>query len=359
MKRKLKNEPLPAEETAAAPDGEIMRLENVNMVFHKPGSLLADRDIHVLKDVSLSIGEGEIIALIGESGCGKTTLGKIITGLYRPASGDIYFGGKKVSGMLSKKTASYSGIQFIQQDSYAALNPVRTIYQSLYAPIKTANRKWKKAQVDQKIEELMGLIGLLPSEQYLGKYPHQLSGGQRQRILMARAISLGPKLIVADEPVSMIDVSLRLSVLNLMKELNEKLNMSFVYISHDLSTTRYIARNGRVCVMYLGEIVETGRIGDVIANPRHPYTRALIQAVPVPDPKFRGDDDLPLKSMQLGTLENRGEGCSFYERCPYSAEQCLRKTEYVKTDTAEVLCGNLAQVPSGSVYKKTNGGENL
>ncbi len=328
----------------------LMRLENINMVFKKPGSLLQDRNIHVLKDVNLDIYEGEIVAIVGESGCGKTTLGRIITGLIKPTSGNVYFNGNKVSGVFSKDISSYNQVQFIQQDSYAALNPVRTIYQSLYAPIKTSNRKLKTKEIDDKINELMALVGLLPAEQYLSKYPHQLSGGQRQRILMARAISLNPKLIVADEPVSMIDVSLRLSLLNLMKELNKKLNMSFVYISHDLSTTRYIARNGRVCVMYLGEIVETGNIGDVIKTPRHPYTRALIQAVPVPDPEYHGNDDLPLKSMQLGTLENRGEGCSFIERCLYSCDKCSQKISHVKTETAEVLCCNLENVPKESVY---------
>ncbi len=342
-------------ERAAAADGEarempLMRLENVNMIFKKPGSFLTDRNIHVLKDVNLDIGAGEIVALVGESGCGKTTLGKIITGLYRPTSGTIWFEGKKISGMFGKTLSSYNQVQFIQQDSYAALNPVRTIYQSLYAPIRTKNRKWTKAQIDERIEELMSLIGLQPSGQFLTKYPHQLSGGQRQRILMARAISLDPKLIVADEPVSMIDVSLRLSLLNLMKSLNEKLHMSFVYISHDLSTTRYIARSGRVCVMYLGELVEIGRIGDVVARPRHPYTRALIQAVPVPDPEFKGNDELPLKSMQLGTLENRGGGCAFFDRCLYASEKCREKIGYVQTPTAKVLCRNLENVPDRPVY---------
>lgn len=337
----------------------LMRLENVNMVFKKPGSLLTDRYIHVLKDVSLDIEAGEIIALVGESGCGKTTLGKIITGLHRPTSGSVWFEGEKISGSFSNKSSLFRQVQFIQQDSYAALNPVRTIYQSLYAPLKTKNRKWKRDQIETKIGELMELIGLYPTEQYLSKYPHQLSGGQRQRILMARAISLEPKLIVADEPVSMIDVSLRLSLLNLMKELNEKLTMSFVYISHDLSTTRYIAQNGRVCVMYLGEIVETGKIGEVISRPRHPYTRALIQAVPVPDPDFRGNDELPLKSMQLGALENRTDGCSFEERCLYSCARCRQKISYEKTETADVLCCNLKDVPSDPVYKKTNEREEL
>lgn len=330
----------------------LLKLENVNMVFKKPGSFLNDRNIHVLKDINLEIKHGEIIALVGESGCGKTTLGKIITGLYQPTSGNIYFEGKKVSGLFDKKISSFNDVQFIQQDSYAALNPVRTIYQSLYAPIKTKHKKWTKEQINNYIGELMEIIGLLPKEQFLNKYPHQLSGGQRQRILMARAISLEPKLIVADEPVSMIDVSLRLSMLNLMKSLNEKYNMSFVYISHDLSTTRYITRNGRVCVMYLGEIVEIGQIGQVIERPRHPYTRALIKAVPIPDPTFRDNEELPLKSMQLGSIEKRTDGCAFYERCLYSCDKCLQKVSYEQTETSMVLCNNLTAVPSEKIYQK-------
>ena len=337
------------EQTADMP---LMRLENINMVFKKSNGLLTDKHIHVLKNINLDIRQGEIVALVGESGCGKTTLGRIITGLLQPTSGSIYLDGVKVTGTFKKKIASYNQVQFIQQDSYAALNPVRTIYDSLYAPIKKHNRKFTRAQVDEKIEELMTLIGLQPSSQFLTKYPHQLSGGQRQRILMARAISLDPKLIVADEPVSMIDVSLRLSLLNLMKKLNEQLNMSFVYISHDLSTTRYIAQNGRVAVMYLGEIAEIGNIGDVVRCPRHPYTRALIQAVPIPDPDFASYDELPLKSMNLGSLENRTDGCSFYDRCLYSTEECKTCVEYADTPTPRVLCRNLGCVPNQPIYKE-------
>ncbi len=332
----------------------LMQLKGIHMVFKKQGSVLTDRKIHVLKDVNLDIYPGEIVALVGESGCGKTTLGKIITGLYKPTEGEILLDGVKMNGLMSKSIASYSKVQFIQQDSYAALNPVRTIYQSLYAPIKTKNKKWSKKRIDEKINELMEVIGLQPAEQFLSKYPHQLSGGQRQRILMARAISLEPKLIVADEPVSMIDVSMRLSLLNLMKELNQRYHMSFVYISHDLSTTRYIAQSGRVCVMYLGQIVEMGQIGDVIRYPRHPYTRALIQAVPIPDPDFVGNDELPLKSMHLASLENRGEGCAFIDRCLYSCDRCKEKVCYQSTDTAQVLCNNLGAVPSAPIYDVTS-----
>jgi len=328
----------------------LMSLRDVNMVFKKPGSLLADRNIHVLKNISLDVYEGEILAVVGESGCGKTTLGKIITGLYRPTSGSIVFAGQDLMKLFAKSLSSFNAVQFIQQDSYAALNPVRTIYQSLYAPIKNYHRDWNRFQIDAKIEELMKVISLYPSEQYLNKYPHQLSGGQRQRILMARAISLDPKLIVADEPVSMIDVSLRLSLLNLMKSLKDLYHMSFVYISHDLATTRYIAENGRVAVMYLGEIVELGKISDIIKNPRHPYTRALIQAVPIPDPHFKGSETLPLKSMNLGTLENRGEGCPFYERCLYADEKCLSKVPYVQTETSLSMCCHLGKIPHESLF---------
>jgi len=330
----------------------LMSLKNINMFFKKPGVTLNNANqIHVLKDVSLDIYPGEILAIIGESGCGKTTLGKIITGLLKPSTGDILFQDIKINGFFSKSLNSYNAVQFIQQDSYAALNPVKTIYQSLYAPIKTMHKKWDEEQINQRIAELMSLIGLIPADQFLYKYPHQLSGGQRQRILMARAISLDPKLIVADEPVSMIDVSMRLSLLNLMKELNKKLNMSFVYISHDLSTTRYIAETGRVAVMYLGEIVELGNIKDVIGTPRHPYTRALIQAVPIPNPRVKLDKSLPLKSMKLGDIEHRASGCSFYERCLYSNDNCKQKVCYSKTEKSLVLCSNLDNVPNEPIYK--------
>ena len=334
-------------------NNELLRLENVNMVFYRPGAVWdKERKIHVLKDVNLTIGKGEIVAVVGESGCGKTTIGKIITGLYRPASGSIYFEGKKISDTFGRNISSYSSVQFIQQDSYAALNPVRTIYQSLYAPIKTKKKKWSKKQIDERIEELMELVGLVPAEQFLTKYPHQLSGGQRQRILMARAVALDPQLIVADEPVSMIDVSLRLSIMNLMMSLNEKLGVSFVYITHDLSTARYIAQNGRIVVMYLGEIVEEGPIHALLSHPRHPYTRALVKAVPVPDPDANVDDALPLKSMELGSLEDRGEGCSFFDRCLYATERCRNRVEYVEREGVSIKCVNLDAVESGIISTK-------
>ena len=318
---------------------ELIRLENVNLTFDKKTALFdKGRRVHVLKDVNLTVYKGEIIAVVGESGCGKTSLGRVITGITRPSSGKIFFEGKSTVGVFDKDIRSFRKVQFIQQDSYAALNPVNTIYQSLYAPIKTHHRDWKKPQIDQRIEYLMDLIGLTPTAQYLSKYPHQLSGGQRQRILMARALSLDPELIVADEPVSMIDVSLRLSLLNLMSSLNQRLGVSFLYITHDLSTARFIARNGRMCVMYLGEIVEEGDLEQVLSHPRHPYTQALIKAVPSPDPLANTDEPLPLKSFELTDIERRPAGCAFAPRCLYADRQCEEEVECRNIDGVTVKC---------------------
>lgn len=308
---------------------EILSLRDIDVTFAKKGKAFTkERYVNVLNGINLDIYKGEILAVVGESGCGKTTTGKIITGLIKPTKGKIYYEGEQVTKVPN--------VQFVQQDSYAALNPVNTVYQSLYYAIKNGRKGWKRGEIDERICELFSLIGLQPAEQYLSKYPHQLSGGQRQRVLMARAIALNPKLIVADEPVSMIDVSLRISILNLMKELNQKLGITFVYITHDLSTARYIAKSGRICVMYLGEIVEIGDIDKIISTPSHPYTKALIAAVP--DIYDNDYADLPLKSMELGNLENRGVGCVFFERCPYADEQCRQKIDYTKKDGVLVKC---------------------
>lgn len=369
---------------------KLLSLQDICMSFAvKSGFLTGEKRLQVLRNINLDIEQGEIVVVVGESGCGKTTIGKIITGLLKPTSGKMIFNGRDLYrgffGKLKKmpvdlseyereaadmaekerkafikrktkeKIAEYraheaefeNSVQFVQQDSYAALNPVRTIYQSLYAPIRNKNRKWTRRQIDDRIQELMQLVGLFPAEQFLYKYPHQLSGGQRQRILMARAVSLDPKLIVADEPVSMIDVSLRLSILNLMKELNAKLGLSFVYITHDLSTARYIAYHGRICVMYLGEIVEMGTVEDVVASPRHPYTQALFGAVPVPDPKLaREQPPVKIKSMEVGNLAQRKNGCPFYARCPYARDDCENiAIGYEQYGNSKVLCKHLDEVP--------------
>ena len=324
----------------------LMQLKGINMVFRKPGALLADRNIHVLKDVDLEIGEREIVALVGESGCGKTTLGKIITGLYRPTSGEVYFEGERVSGVFDKKISSYNQVQFIQQDSYAALNPARTIYQSLYYPIR--KRLGMRRDLKEKIGDLLRLVELTPPEQFLKKYPHQLSGGQRQRVLLARALSMSPELIVADEPISMIDVSLRFAMLELFRRLNRELGITIIYITHDLSTARCVAQNGRMYVMYFGECVECGRTEDILSKPRHPYTQALLTAVPVPDPHIeKHKPEPPLRSLEAA---HDGEGCCFKQRCLYADEACGQgKIGYCEEDGRIVLCRKAKELPQWDI----------
>jgi len=326
---------------------ELIRLENICMNFTKSGSIFQnEKSVKVLKNINLNISESDITVFVGESGCGKTTLGKIVVGLLRPTSGKVYFQNADINKITVSKKEYKNNVQFVQQDSYAALNPIRTIYQSLFAPIKNKYKTIKKSEIDNKIIELMDLVGLNPAEQFTDKFPHQLSGGQRQRICLARAVSLDPKLIVADEPVSMIDVSLRLSILDIMKELNERFNISFIYITHDLATANYFANGGKMCVMYLGEIVEQGSVKDILSAPFHPYTRALIAAVPTIDfDKDQINNEIPLKTMELADLTNRTEGCSFFSRCLYSKKKCTFPIDYVQIGKTKVLCCNLEEVP--------------
>lgn len=319
----------------------LLELKHVNMVFKKNSSVLGqERSFHVLKDVNLQIQRGEIVALVGESGCGKTTLGKIITGLLRPTSGQMEFEGKTISAHFGPAWDNFrNSVQFIQQDSYAALNPVLTIYQSMSAAVEAGQKKITLKEKETKIFSLLESVGLTPPELYLYKYPHQLSGGQRQRILMARALALNPKIIVADEPVSMIDVSLRISILNLMLQLNREKGISFVYVTHDLSTAKYIANEGRIVVMYLGEIMEESKLNVLLDAPKHPYTQALISAVPIPDPKIaRLDKPIPIKNMDLMSLEKRKEGCPFMDRCLYAEERCKQQIVPQQKDGSLVKC---------------------
>ncbi len=326
---------------------KILEIEKLNMVFTTRGLNGAER-VHVLRDIDLDIEQGEIMALVGESGCGKTTLGKIITGLLDATSGTVKFNGNDIVSCSKKDKKEYrKSVQFIQQDSYAALNPVKKIYSSLYTPIKANNRKLSGPEIDALIVKYLEMVGLTPASLFLEKYPHQLSGGQRQRVLIARVLSLNPKLIVADEPISMIDVSLRLSILQLLSELNQKLGLTIVYITHDLSTVKYVVGEGRMAVMYLGEIVEFGKVKEVISQPVHPYTQALISSVSIPDPVIeRAKPMIRLKSMEIPDIRHRPCGCGFSDRCLYSDEACSAwKLENTYTSGHVVRCKNIAEIP--------------
>jgi len=322
----------------------IIELKDVNMTF-KRGWLMRRAQVQAVVKASLNIKEGEILALVGESGCGKTTLGKIMAGLLRPTSGQVLYKGKDIWKMSRGEFQEYRrNAQIVHQDSYAALNPVRTIYQSLSAPFLHYHSAKNRREAREKVAELLELMGLTPPEEFLDKYPHQLSGGQRQRVVLARAVSLRPKLIVADEPVSMIDVSLRLSILDLMHRLNEEFGIAFLYITHDLATARYFVKGGRIAVMYLGQLVETGKLGQVLEKPRHPYLQALLSAVPVPDPrKAREKRPLPLRSLELPDPTNPPSGCRFHPRCPYAEEICAQEIPALRPLDGRFIACHLAE----------------
>jgi len=247
-----------------------------------------------------------------------------VTGLEEPTKGELLYKGQDVRRLDRASWRDYRlGVQIIHQDSFAALNPVRAVRAALVDPLQRHGLAQNRREAKRKACELLDLIGLTPPEMYLEKYPHQLSGGQRQRVVLARAVAVRPQLIVADEPVSMVDVSLRLGVLNLMAELNTRYGIAFLYITHDLATARYFARDGRLVVMYLGRIVEIGPLGRALEAPKHPYLQALLSAVPVPDPRVaRERGALPLRSMDVPEAEQIPRGCRFHPRCPYTKAVC-------------------------------------
>lgn len=303
----------------------LLQIKNLNKYFKgKDGLFKSKKEVGAIVDVSLEIGEGEIMALIGESGCGKTTLGKIAAGLVDATDGQIIYRGKDISKMNRLEQDKFRReVQMVHQDSYAALNPSRTIFASLKDPMIRHKLAKNSTEARVKLEELFELVGLTPVEQFLEKYPHQLSGGQRQRVLLARALSVGPKLIIADEPVSMVDVSLRISLLDLMAKMNDKFGVSFIYITHDLATARYIVKDGKMGVMYLGKMVEMGNLETILENPRHPYLQALLSAIPIADIDIsRNRKGLPLKSIEMPNPANPPSGCRFNPRCLHSEAIC-------------------------------------
>ncbi|MCR4944950.1 MAG: ABC transporter ATP-binding protein [Clostridium sp.] len=304
----------------------LIKVDNAGISFDN--RVNKKQKVQVLSDINLEVDEGEIVAVVGESGCGKTTLGKMIVGIHKPTEGKILYKGKDISKLKKGDFKDYRlGVQMVHQDSFAALNPNRTIFQSLSMPLLQHKIAKNKEEAENILKEYFREVGLVPEEQFLYKYPHQLSGGQRQRILLARALSVKPKLIVADEPVSMVDVSLRISLIDLMSKMNKKYNISFVYITHDLATARYIAKNGRLVVMYLGKIVEMNNIYEAIDNPKHPYFHALLAAVPqtVGRRNDGGSKSLPLRTLDMPSIINPPTGCKFHTRCPYYKDKCEKE----------------------------------
>ena len=274
--------------------------------------------VKAVDGVSFSARQGEIVCLVGESGCGKTTTGKIAAGLLDPTGGRVLFEGQDIKALKGKDFTRFRrGVQLVHQDPYASINPMHTIGATMAAPLQRHGIASGAAAARRRAAELLDLVDLTPSNDFLDKYPHQLSGGQRQRVAIARALTVEPRFIVADEPVSMVDVSIRISLLNTMLRLQRELNTGFLFITHDLALARYFAWGGRIGVMYVGRMVEMGYAPDLVANPQHPYTRALLSAIPEADPELtRTKARVELRSLEIPSLYRLPTGCTFHPRCP-------------------------------------------
>jgi len=304
-------------------DAKLLKLENLKKWFElRKGFLANPVFVKAVDGVSFSLGKGEAISLVGESGSGKTTLGKTILRLYGPTEGKIFFKDNDITLTESKKLMWYRReTSIIEQDPYGALPSFYSIYRILEEPLiihKFGNSEERRKRIKEVLED----VRLSPIEDFAPKYPHMLSGGQLQRVAIARALTLNPELVVADEPVSMLDASVRIEILNLLSELQKNFGISFIYITHDLTTTKYFSE--RLFIMYAGKIVESGNMLEVIHNPLHPYTTALLKAIPDPDSENRKI----LRDVPPGeppNLVNPPTGCRFHPRCPYKMDICVKE----------------------------------
>jgi peptide/nickel transport system ATP-binding protein/oligopeptide transport system ATP-binding protein len=292
-----------------------------NLVKHFPvrrGFIGKRAHVHAVDDVNFELDAGETLALVGESGCGKSTTGRLVLRLIEPTAGSVRFDGRELGALGEKDLrAARRDMQIIFQDPYSSLNPRMTVGQMLEEPLMLHG--FARGRHRERVAEVLQLVGLEP--EHAQRYPHQFSGGQRQRIGIARAIAVEPKLVVCDEPVSALDVSIQAQVINLLKDLQKRLGLTYLFIAHDLAVVKHIS--DRVAVMYLGRIVEIGTKRAVFNEPRHPYTHALLSAIPIPDPRARRD------RMVLGgdvpSPVDPPSGCRFRTRCPHAREKCAQE----------------------------------
>ena len=314
----------------------LLDVKEASREYESAGSGFFKRDkgvVSAVDRVSITVNKGETYGLVGESGCGKSTVGRLIAGLEPPSGGAIELDGRDLATLKGRDAVRiHRDVQMMFQDSYAAMDPRMRIDQILAEPMsiqKTGNAR----QIAERIMEILEQVGL--TEEVLDRYPHEFSGGQLQRLGFARSLTLAPDLIVADEPVSALDVSVQAQVLNLMKDLQQELGLSYLFISHDLAVVQYMA--DRIGVMYLGRIVEEGPAHEVVKNPKHPYTKALIDSIPVPDPEFKHDESAIKLTGEPPSAVNPPEGCRFRPRCPFAGEEC--KVQPMLTDeTHRVAC---------------------
>ncbi|MEC1440871.1 dipeptide ABC transporter ATP-binding protein [Bacillus sonorensis] len=305
-------------------DETLLELKDVKKYFPIRSGIFQKKigDVKAVDGISFSLKRGETLGIVGESGCGKSTAGRTMIRLYKPTAGQIFYKGRDISALSeeSLRKSVRKNIQMVFQDPFASLNPRKTLRSIIKEPFNT-HHMYNFKERNEKVEELLEKVGLHPS--FANRYPHEFSGGQRQRIGIARALALNPELIIADEPVSALDVSIQAQVINLMEELQDEFNLTYLFISHDLSVVRHIS--DRVGVMYLGKMMELTDKHELYDNPLHPYTQALLSAVPVTRKKGRAKRERIVLKGELPSPANPPRGCVFHTRCPAAKAECRER----------------------------------
>lgn len=301
--------------------GALLEVNNIKKYFDVGGEGV----VRAVDGVTFTVNKGETLGLVGESGCGKSTIGRVILRLLPSTEGQIIYEGKNIEQLNHKELMPIRRkMQIVFQDPFGSLNPQMTIGSALGEPLRVHGIASSKEDLRQRIAELLDTVGLSP--EHMHRYPHEFSGGQRQRIVMARAIALNPELLVCDEPVSALDVSIQAQIINLLEDLQQKLGLTYIFIAHDLSVVKHIS--DRIAVMYLGKIVELADKKTLYENPSHPYTQALLSAIPIPNPKVK--KQRIILSGDVPSPMNPPSGCRFRTRCPYCFERCINEEPAMK-----------------------------
>ena len=303
---------------------QLLQVQNLKKYFPISSGVLLNRQKRYVKavdDVSFEVYDGETLGLVGETGCGKTTVARTLLQLYRPTSGQILFDGINLTELPENEMRKIrSRMQMIFQDPYASLNPRMTVGSIISAPLDV-HTQMSRNEKREKVQELLQLVGLNPD--FVNRYPHEFSGGQRQRIGIARALALNPELVVCDEPISSLDVSIQAQVVNLLEELQNRLGMTYIFVAHDLSMVRHIS--DRIVVMYLGKVMELADRNEIYLRPQHPYTKALMSAVPIPNPKKARSRQRIILQGDIPSPINPPKGCNFNTRCPIAQDICFKE----------------------------------
>ncbi len=315
-------------EIGAEPNVEL-EVRGLTKYFSTGTALFSRERVHAVDDVSFTLRSGRVTALVGESGSGKSTVARLLLRLYEPTSGSVIFDGRDISTERSRADILRyrSNVQMIFQDPFGSLNPVKTVHHHLARPLQIHGIV-PSGELEARIHALLETVGLVPPAAVAAKYPHELSGGQRQRVAIARALAVRPTVLIADEPTSMLDVSIRIGILNLIVALKEDHRLAFLYVTHDLASARYVADD--VLVMYAGQVVEQGPIDQVLQSPKHPYTRLLLSAAP--DPTGAAPGRVELNRSQQSAAVDPHAGCRFRERCPLVIDVCSRVTPELVDD---------------------------